>query len=84
MSSLRSTDLEEFVGFFVTGDGSDGLDHGVALVVYSGLDAVAESDPQGSLLALVLLPETGVGTHGLGEEGVVLKYYMNNHVEGSA
>ena len=33
---------EELVGFFVTSDETDSLDHGVAGVVNSGLDAVAE------------------------------------------
>ena len=63
---------EELVGLFVTGDGANGLDHWVAGIVDTGLDAVAEVNAQLGLLALELVIDAWVGLHDLGEEGGVL------------
>ena len=41
-----TTNLEKGVGLLVTGNGTDGLDHWVTLVVDTSLDAVSELDAQ--------------------------------------
>jgi len=64
--------LEELVGLFITSDGTDSLDHGVTLVINTGLDAVSNVDAELGGLGLKLLEEVGLGTHGVGEEGSVV------------
>ena len=72
-----TTNLEKGVGLLVTGNGTDGLDHWVTLVVDTSLDAVSELDAQGGGQVFVLIPETGVLAKGLSEERVVLRQFSD-------
>ena len=89
--SVRDDWIEEFVEksvrFFVTGNGTDSLDHWVTLiriilghfvlkltlVVDTSLDAVTESNTKRGLLVFVFVPETWVLSKSFGKERVVVR-----------
>jgi hypothetical protein len=64
---------KELVRFFITSNGTDGLDHWVTLVINTSLDAVGKLDSESSGLVLVLIPELGVLFQSVGKKRVVLR-----------
>jgi len=64
--------LEESPGLFISGNESAGLDHGVTLVINTGLDAVTEVNSEFGGNSSVLGVELGVGLEDVGEVVVVL------------
>ena len=65
--------LEGGPGLFISGNESAGLDHGVTLVINTGLDAVTEVNSEFGGNSSVLGVELGVGLEDVGEEVVVLR-----------
>ena len=60
--------VEKSVRFFVTSDGTDGLDHWVAWIVNTGLDAVTEGNTELGVLGLEFVVKTWVFLHNFSEE----------------
>jgi len=60
-------------GLFITSDETAGLDHGVTLVINTGLDAVTDVDSKRGLHALVLGVDAGVLLEDISAEGSVLR-----------
>jgi len=63
---------EKSPGLFISGNETTGLDHGVTLVVDTGLNAVTDVDSEGSLQVLVLGVDSGVLLDDISAERFVL------------